>query len=113
MDHMLSLVKSIHQAKTISGSLSPILSKVDAILNCSACAFFVFQDNVFSDEDRRSLVIQNTICEGKYLDVIMLNDTNTQPPVFNLFSEASHPVYTKKFMSYPIFDVNNQLMVTI
>ena len=55
----------------------------------------------------KNLTIQKTIVQGKFIDVIAINDDEVQSPVFETFDEADYPIFSKKYMSLPIYDSLN------
>ena len=55
----------------------------------------------------KNLTIQKTIVQGKFIDVIAINDDEVQSPVFETFDEADYPIFRKKYMSLPIYDSLN------
>ena len=67
----------------------------------------LFQSKILSERDKKNLTIQKTIVQGKFIDVIAINDDEVQSPVFETFDEADYPIFRKKYMSLPIYDSLN------
>jgi hypothetical protein len=104
---MLELFTQISQATTVSEALLPLIAKTKELINCHSCCFFLFQSKILSERDKKNLTIQKTIVQGKFIDVIAINDDEVQSPVFETFDEADYPIFRKKYMSLPIYDSLN------
>lgn len=107
------LIQSIQTSKTIAEAMYPVLHFVTQVINSSGCCIFVFEKEIFSENDKQKLIIQKTVVESKYIDVACSLDTKVQMACFDKLQEAQNPIYTKNFISYPIFDTKGNLMATI
>lgn len=88
MGQLQQILARIAQAKTMAQALRPVLEEVALVVNSSACQFFAFTKNAFTAQDRRELTIQQTIVEGKYVDVVCLVDSQLQDSSFKTFLDA-------------------------
>lgn len=59
------------------------------------------------------MVLQKTIVEGKYMDILALSDIKIVAPAFEKLSHAKLEIHTQQFLSFPILDVSQKLVATI
>lgn len=83
------------------------------MINCSACQFFTFSKDIFNNDDKKGLIIQKTIVESKFIDVVCFLDEQLQDSSFTTLLDAKHPIYTNQYMSQPIIDSQGELIATI
>lgn len=99
MSQMLGIIQNILDSNHISEAFITIMRVVDQIINCSNCCFFIFKNNIFSDKDKKRMIIQKTVVEGRYIDAACLTEESMLNPCFSRISEANNPIYTKENMS--------------
>lgn len=100
-------------SKKLSETLLPILEGVNKVINSSSCCFFVFEKKTFNEQERRNLTIQKSVIEGRYIDVVSKSEEDMQDQAFSKIVEAGVPIYTKKYMSYPLYDHHGFLITTV
>lgn len=113
MEHLLKLIQNVISAKTLHEAFNPIMQTAGEVINCSGCCIFVLQKKILKGYDQRQMKVQQTIVEGRYIDVACSDDKLVQLPVFNKIQDANYPIYTKSFMSWPIFDDRQNFIATM
>ena len=59
------------------------------------------------------MLIQKTVIEGKYIDVIAKNNEPLVDPIFRKFKDTAKAVRTQDFMTHPVLAADGELCFNI
>lgn len=57
MENLFKVIKEINQSSSLSQALTPIMQSITSVVNSSNAGFFVFQKNLLTEKDKKSLTI--------------------------------------------------------
>ena len=63
----------------------------------------VFKRNILDTLDLKQMSVQKDIVDGRYYDLVAVQELGMAHPAFKKFKEAQNEVFNNKYISYPIF----------
>lgn len=102
-------------AKKLARLLSIVIKEMPSVIPSSSVSIFSFVPRTVLLERLREfkLTLQNTSLDGKFVDVVGLENTDITEPKFKSYKEASKPIRTIEFLSYPVMSVEGSLSLNI
>ena len=74
MEKLRDVALGISKATNLYQAIVSVLKKIKDVVNCSMGSFFLFKSDLIDEKDRRSISIQKSVVESKFIDNVSLQD---------------------------------------
>jgi hypothetical protein len=89
-------------------TVKAILQTIPEIVNCKEATLFGLT-NMEMNLNCKELMVQRTLLENKYIDLVCLETDSPVNPLFSKLSQTQQLIRTKAFMSVPIYGRDGQV----
>ena len=110
-----AMVNNLSQVKKLPRLFSIIIKEIPTVIPSSTVQIFSFFPNLVKSRKLagNGLVLQNTSLDGKFLDVIGLDETELADPKFKGFKEAVKACRNLDFLSHPVMNIEGALCLNL
>ena len=106
---------TLSECRKLARLFSVIIKEMPNIIPTSSVSIFVITPNMILQKQlvAFSLILQKSVLDGKFIDVIGPSDATMADPQFKKFKDAAQLIRTNEFMTHPIFDVEGDLALNV